>query len=82
MTIKPLDIRTVRNLPMLKRVLMAYEAGVRAEDIAERESTPGDQVSTKMIYHWLVKAREMRERGAIDTTIDPGGWERMDAVHP
>ena len=65
MTIKPLDIRTVRNLPKLKRVLMAYEAGGRVDDIAEREST-----SAKMIYHWITKAREMRERGAIDTTVD------------
>lgn len=70
MTIKPLDIRTVRNLPMLKRLLMAYESGERVDDIAERESTPGNQVSTKMVYHWLAKAREMRERGAIDTSSD------------
>jgi len=67
MVIKPLDIRTVRNLPKLKRILLAYEGGERAADIAERESTLDSPVSIKMLYSWLAKAREMRERGAIDT---------------
>ncbi len=70
MVIKPLDIRTVRNLPKLKRILVAYEGGVRAADIAERESTPGNQVGVKSIYIWIAKAREMRDRGTIDTPRD------------
>lgn len=60
MVIKPLDIRTVRNLPTLRRVLQAYELGMRAEDIADQEDTRLQQV-----YHWLKKARELRQEGRL-----------------
>jgi len=61
MVLKPLDIRTERIRPKLRRMLGLYERGTRVEEIAILIHT-----STRMVYHWLYRARELREQGRLD----------------
>ena len=60
MSTKHLDIRTEKNLPMMRRIFAAYFADEPAESIAQKEG-----ISRRMVYHWLGKARELKEGGQL-----------------
>lgn len=58
--LRPLDMRTLRRLPQLRRVLAWYEGGMPVQEIAIAE-----RLSCGSVYYALAQARRCRRLGKL-----------------